>query len=315
MRVFVTGVSGFVGTGLVQYLSASGDYVLFGQTRDVKKTAEKFKNHKIELFDRCSAELFNELAIDSVIHLAGIAHDLSNKFARADYEQVNFQNTKLLFTEFARSNASKFIFQSSIKASVDTSATPVSEENAAVPTSEYGKSKRKAEEFILDYSLPASKHAYILRPCMIHGKGNKGNLNSLYKYVKRGLPYIFGSYANRRSFLSADNLNFVIGEFLSNTFPSGVYHVADDEPLSTNELVTITASVLGRKPRIWNISRTLIDSFAEVGSSFGLPFGDMKRKLTEDLLVSTSKLRTTIRKPLPVRARQGLMETLRSFNK
>ena len=50
------------------------------------------------------------------------------------------------------------------------------------------------------------KKVYILRPCMIHGPGNKGNLNLLYGVVSKGMPWPLGAFENRRSFTSIGNL-------------------------------------------------------------------------------------------------------------
>ena len=73
---------------------------------------------------------------------------------------------------------------------------------------------------------------------MIHGPNNKGNLNLLYSFVKKNIPYPFGSFENKRSFVSIDNLCFVIKELIENKeIPSGVYNISDDQTLSTNELV------------------------------------------------------------------------------
>ena len=80
----------------------------------------------------------------------------------------------------------------------------------------YGESKIAAENYILgrlkaeDGRLKANlydgKDVYILRPCMIHGPGNKGNLNLLYNVVRKGIPWPLGAFENRRSFTSIDNL-------------------------------------------------------------------------------------------------------------
>lgn len=61
------------------------------------------------------------------------------------------------------------------------------------------------------------KQVYILRPCMIHGPGNKGNLNLLYNVVKKGIPWPLGSFENRRSFTSIDNLCYVVEGLLVKT--------------------------------------------------------------------------------------------------
>ena len=261
-----------------------------------------------------SGELLNELAIDCVIHLAGIAHDLSNRYKPEDYYRVNFEGTVSIFQEFVKSKATKFIFLSSIKAAVDTSSVAVTEEVEPNPISDYGKSKLKAEEYIQGCQLQAGKCAYIFRPAMIHGKGNKGNLNLLYKYMKSGLPYIFGAYSNQRSFLTDENLHFVLLKFLQNNYPSGIYHVADDGSLSTNELIKIISTSLHRKPRIWNLPTYLLNPISKTAAFFGLPSERLKGKLTENLVVSNAKLKRTLGQALPLDSKTGLMNTLQSFN-
>ena len=314
MKIFITGVSGFVGSGLVDHLQHATGISLYGHSRNPEGTKLKFKDCKIEIVPHYSAAVFDNLNIDCVIHLAGIAHDLSNKYEPHDYYAVNFEGTKSIFKEFVKSNVKKFIFLSSIKACIDSSAEPVEEGTPANPVSDYGKSKRLAEKFMEQQKLPEGKNVYLFRPCMIHGKGNKGNLNTLYRYVKSGMPYLFGAYSNHRSFLSADNLNFIVREFLENTYASGVYHLADDQPLSTNALIAVISSSLGQKPRIWNIPVSLIDPLSKIGSFFRLPSERLKAKLTESLIVSTAKLKRVLGKPLPVDSKDGLLITLRSFN-
>ncbi len=314
MKIFITGVSGFVGSGLVVHLQYATGISLYGHSRNPEGTKLKFKDCKIEIIPHYSAAVFDDLDIDCVIHLAGIAHDLSNKYEPHDYYAVNFEGTRSVFEAFIKSDAKKFIFLSSIKACVDSSDEPVDEETPANPVSDYGKSKRLAEAFMEQQALSEGKNVYIFRPCMIHGKGNKGNLNALYRYVKSGWPYLFGAYSNHRSFLSDDNLNFIVQEFLENKFPSGVYHLADDQPLSTNELIAVISSSLNRKPRIWNIPVSLIDPLSKLGSFFRLPAERLKQKLTESMMVSTVKLKSVLRKPLPVDSKTGLLNTLGSFN-
>ena len=140
------------------------------------------------------------------------------------------------------------------------------------PITHYGKSKLLAEQYILSKEIPLGKRVYILRPGMIHGPGNKGNLNLLYKIVSRGIPWPLGAYENKRSFCSIDNLCFIIQELIENeNIPSGVYNVADDEPQSTNELISLIAVSQGRKTRIWNLPKSIINSIAKFGNLIKLP--------------------------------------------
>jgi len=314
VKIFITGISGFVGSGLTEYFQQFENIELYGHSRNYASSREKFKGIKIKIVESYSAESLDLLGINCVVHLAGIAHDLGNKFTSDDYYRVNRDGTKQVFNEFVNSKVKKFIFLSSIKACVDSSTLPVTEDCIASPTSHYGKSKRMAEEYLLEQSISDDKSLYIFRPCMIHGKRNKGNLNSLYKYVKSGLPYIFGSYHNERSFLTLDNLNFIISDFVKNSFPSGVYHLSDDEPLSTNELITIISESLDRSPRIWNVPTPLIELPSKIASFIGFPTEKLRQKLTESLVVSSVKLKSVMTKTLPMTTKEGMTHTLQSFH-
>lgn len=305
--VLITGVTGFLGTSLVNHLSSQEGYALFGHTRNPGQAREQFRDYPLEFIKECSREVLDQHNIHTVIHLAGIAHDLSNRYQESDYFAVNFQNTTDVYNAFRESKASKFIFLSSIKAAVDEASAPVGEEVDPVPVSIYGKSKLWAERYILDH-LSQDKYVYILRPCMVHGPGNKGNLNLLYKFVKTGLPYPLGAFQNSRSFLNIDNFNFIIDQLISGNISSGIYHLADEGTLSTRELIEVMSSALGKKQLILNIPPRIVRFL------FGLYDKKKLQKLTEDMVVSNVKLVKSIGKPLPVSIREGIRKTIRSFN-
>ena len=235
--IFVTGASGFVGENLVSFL---GDQV---------SIVKYSKASKINIQE------------EIVIHLGGKAHDLKKVTSEADYYLVNTEFTKRIFDAFLDSNAKVFITLSSVKAVADILNNELTEDHIPNPVTHYGKSKLLAEEYILSKQIPADKRVYILRPCMIHGPGNKGNLNLLYKIVKKGIPWPLGAFKNKRSFCSIDNLCFIIQELIQNeNIPSGVYNVADDESLSTNELINLIADSLEKRPFILNTPKFLINS-------------------------------------------------------
>ncbi|MGD4786433.1 NAD-dependent epimerase/dehydratase family protein, partial [Xanthomonas citri pv. citri] len=121
---------------------------------------------------------------DAIIHLAGKAHDTKNTSEESDYYQINTELTKVLFDKFLQSDIKDFIFFSSVKAAADTVEGVLTEEVEPNPKTPYGDSKIKAEQYLLSQELPSGKRVIIIRPCMIHGKGNKGNLNLLYKVVR-----------------------------------------------------------------------------------------------------------------------------------
>jgi len=297
MKALLTGSSGFVGQNLLAYLSKEIDC------------------------DSITRQDLNALrpallsTADVIIHLAGKAHDLKKVSHSQEYYHVNYELTKNLYDEFLLSNATKFVFISSVKAVADSVDGVLKEDFTPNPQTDYGKSKLMAEEYIMRQPLPQGKSYYILRPCMIHGPGNKGNLNLLYKVVKRGFPYPLALFENKRSFLSVENLCFVINELISrNDIPGGIYHIADDEALSTNEVISILASSLNVKPVLWKVPKGVVTFLARVGDRLRLPLTTERlHKLTESYIVGNQKLKEALNKQLPLTTLQGLKITADSF--
>lgn len=295
MKIAITGATGFVGTNLREYLEPS---------------------HEIQpMHVRHVSGQTIEFNADAIIHLAGKAHDLRKVSHPEAYQEANFELTKQLFDAFLQSTASTFIFMSTVKAVADEVEGVLTEEAKPNPKTPYGIAKQQAERYILSQDLPIGKRIYILRPCMIHGPYNKGNLNALYQLVSKGLPWPLGAFHNQRSFLSIENLCFVIQELLERTsIPSGVYQVADNEPLSTNELIELLASSLGKKSSIWDIPSSWIKRATVLGDYLHLPLNSERlQKLTENYVVSNAKILAAIGKPLPIGSEEGLLKTFESF--
>jgi nucleoside-diphosphate-sugar epimerase len=150
---------------------------------------------------------------------------------------------------------------------------------------------------------------------MIHGPGNKGNLNLLYNVVRRGIPWPLGSFDNRRTFTSIDNLIFVIDGLLTKSVASGIYHMADDEAVSTNELIKLICASLNKNAHIWHINKGIIKLMAKLGDVIHMSLNsDRLNKLTENYVVSNEKIKHALGvNQMPVRAEQGLLKTLNSF--
>ncbi|MCG8309336.1 MAG: NAD-dependent epimerase/dehydratase family protein [Cytophagales bacterium] len=311
-RILITGISGFVGTNLVDYFKSSLDIQLIGHSRDIEKARSRFVD--VEFIPELSADNFNRYHVDTIIHLAGIAHDLSGSYQKEDYHRVNFRQTVELYDEFLLSNADRFVFISSIKAITDHSSEIIDENHNRNPASDYGISKRMAEEYIFNHRKTA-KNLYILNPVMIHGPGNKGNLNLLYKFVKSGLPYPLAAFDNQRSFLSIDNFCFVINEIIHNRLDQGNYLLSDNDSISTAELVKLIGEVTGTNVRFLKIPKYLAFATARMGSVFKAPFNkNTLAKLVEDMKVSNKKLLLNLGEELPVSTREGLLKTIQSFD-
>jgi nucleoside-diphosphate-sugar epimerase len=302
MSILITGSSGFVGQNLVKYLQP-------------KQLELRFVNR--EHLQKLTCDFLVKEEITSVIHLAGKAHDLKKVSSPDDYYRINFELTKRLYDAFLNSDAKQFFFISSVKAAADQVDVVLTEEYLPCPETHYGKSKFLAEQYIQSQLLPEGKSFFILRPCMIHGPGNKGNLNLLYEFVKRGIPYPFADFQNKRSFLSVGNLCFIIYNLLiSNCIESGIYNVSDDEALSTNEVVSILGWSLNIQPRLWKIPKSMVLFFAKAGDLLHLPLtSERLNKLTESYVVSNKKIKHALNQELPITSVEGLKITASSFNR
>jgi len=303
--ILITGSSGFVGTNF--YHAFKNDYVLYGL--DITKKGE-FPIENMYGWD----EMEKLPYVETIIHLAGKAHDTSNTSDPNSYFEINLGLTKRIFDHFLKSDANTFIFFSSVKAVADSVGGEIlTEEAIPEPKTAYGKSKLEAERYILGNSIPEGKKVFILRPCMIHGPGNKGNLNLLYKIVNKGIPWPLGAFGNKRSFVSIDNLTFVIKQLIEKEISAGTYNIADDIPLSTNELIRLIANSAQQKPIIWNLPMGMIYFIARMGDVLHLPLNSERlTKLTESYVVSNDKIKKNLQiEEMPVSTVEGIKHTLK----
>lgn len=306
MNILITGYTGFIGSNLTKSLKG---HTLFGV--DLIENSSVSRHFNWENLDTSTE-------INCIIHLAGKAHDTKNTADALDYTNVNVGLTQKIFQYFLNSRATQFIQFSSVKAVADNVVgKQLTEDDLPDPQTPYGKSKLEAERYILSQYLPGNKKVYVLRPCMIHGPGNKGNLNLLYNLVQKGLPWPLGAFENRRSFTSIDNLTYIISQLIEREIKPGIYQVADDGALSTNELIGLISGSQNRESKIWKLPKKLIGFMAEIGDTLHLPLNSERlKKLTESYVVSNQKIKNALGiDKMPVTAEEGLKKTLESFQK
>ena len=331
MNILITGVHGFVGSNLVKYLSKEntiyGLDIVQPQKDGVKST-----------FSWDALDKPNGLPeIDAIIHLAGKAHDTRNKSNADVYFKVNTGLTQKIFDWYLASpTARKFIFFSTAKAAAECVPDVLYEDVTPTPKGPYGESKIKAEDYIMEAmekqgvshasmasralcdERPANgKEVYIFRPCMIHGPGNKGNLNLLYGVVSKGIPWPLGAFENRRTLTSVENICFAVNGVLTKDVPSGIYNMGDDDALSTNELIEVICQTLGKKAHIWRIPKGVMNGMAKIGVWLHLPLNPLRmQKLTENYVSSNAKIKMALGiDRFPIDAREGLKKTIECFAK
>ena len=200
-----------------------------------------------------------------------------SKIKAEEYILDKFRDYSLEFSRLACSNErTEFDRRDSYKVDSDKgSLREKSEENLNQNHQEFenlridATSKNSKDSELSTDSKPSTlnsqlqtKSVYIFRPCMIHGPGNKGNLNLLYNVVRKGIPWPLGAFENRRTFTSVENICFAVNGVLTKDVPSGIYNMGDDEALSTNELIEEICKSLGKKAHIWKLPKGLMNGVA-----------------------------------------------------
>lgn len=250
--VLVTGSDGFVGRHLVPYLAGHGFRVI-AASRSSATSGENISAAELPdlskpfdwtpLLEQCHA----------VVHLAGIAH---TDAAELLYVAVNHRATEALANAAARLGK-HLVFISSIAAQSGPFADhELTEDDPPQPNSAYGRSKLAAEEAI----RKAGGSFTILRPVVIYGDGEKGNLATIRKIAHLPVPLPFGGLKARRSVLSVDNLNSAtITALLDLRARQQTFIVSDPTPVTLAELIARYRGSFGRPPRLFSVPGVLFE--------------------------------------------------------
>lgn len=294
----IFGSSGFIGKNLVQSLA---------NTCKIDQVSLRENNWQDKLEKS-----------EVLINLIGKAHDHKGTAKEHDFYFANVELAKQVFEAFIKSEAKLLIHISSLAALEEIEAfNPLKEDDKTNPQSWYGKSKRAGEEWLLNQTLPEGKKLIILRPPMVHGPGDKGNLGLLYKLISKGIPYPLASFNNQRSFISIDNFNYFIQEIIKgqDKLASGIYHISDDEPIATNTIISIIKVVENKNVLNLNLPKSLVRLMAKIGDVVPIPLNSIRlKKMTSDLILSNQKIKVALGiNKLPLTAEEGIQKTIKSF--
>lgn len=302
-RVLITGSTGFIGKSLIKHFRDQGYLV---DTLNRSKSAEPLDNQE-------TAYIWNELdeinlsSYQSIVHLAGKAHDTRSSADEKEYDSVNYELAILIFDAWKASGCKTFIFMSTILAVTADEAVELTEDIQGMPESYYGMSKRRAENYMMKH-LPIDRGLYILRPSLVYGSDLKGNFEKLLTFIKQGLPLPLGAIRSKRSYLYIQNLNHVILQLISTMPDNGIYHLADDEQIPLNVLIRQMGELLSRNVINIPLPLFMLNVLAKVGDILKLPYNKgVHDKLTKELLVSNSKIKKALNfEKMPFSFHEGL---------
>lgn len=225
MKLLLTGANGFVGSYFLNIYKDTYTIETFSFVKD------DFKSLQVT-------------STDTVIHLSALVHQMRGASDEA-YEKVNVNQTLELARKAKEAGVKQFIFMSTVKVYGEESNDIYTEVSACNPQDEYGKSKLKAER---ELKKLADEHfiVSIIRTPIVYGKGVKANMKNLVKLIDK-IPILpFGKIKNQRSFVYVGNLCAMI-DCIIQTQKSGIFLAADDEMLSTTQLIELLAQVKDKK--------------------------------------------------------------------
>jgi nucleoside-diphosphate-sugar epimerase len=306
MKILVTGANGFIGRHLVSTLAARGEEVVAVSRYQSTPAPGVEWRLAPELGGGTDwALLLN--GCDAVVHLAGVAHRrvTDGDAYAAELQRVNVDATARLYAAACGNGIKRFIFVSSLAAVTSRSIGLVDGATPARPTNPYGRSKLAAEQALAGREKEGGVPLIVLRPPVIYGVGNPGNMDRIFRLIRSGLPLPFGRLSNRRSFLYVGNLCDAVHKcLLAHSSIAGIYFVSDGRDLSTPELIKLIAGASGRRARLWPFPASLwsmVARFQPDGSA---------AKLVGSLHVDVAPLTNALKWSQPFTPEQGLRATL-----
>ena len=227
--ILLTGATGFVGRHVLDVLNREYE-VRIAHSRAGALVETDFYN------------------VDTVVHLAGVAHGRSRN--SEDFFAVNSEFTMHLAERAKENEVRRFIFLSSI-AVFGRETGNLSEGTIEQPRSAYGESKLKGEKALA--RLQNDRFQVVtLRAPMIYGLDAPGNPLRLQKLIDRCHILPLGDINNRRSFIYVGNLSFLILKLVGSDLV-GTFLVADPSPVSTTDFISYLGRASERRPRLFKL--------------------------------------------------------------
>jgi len=232
---WITGGSGFIGTRLIKTLLEQGLMV-----RNIdKNTSTSFPEITVIQDIRDPSGLKNRMTSgDVVVHLAAEHRD--DVTPTSLYYDVNVTGTRNVLEAMEAAGINSIIFTSTVAVYGLNKIDPA-ETSPTDPFNHYGRSKLQAEELIREWQArDPARCAIILRPCVIFGEGNRGNVYNLLRQISSGKFVMIGNGKNTKSMAYVGNIAAFI-HFLSGHLEAGsrIFNYTDLPDLSTNELIVM----------------------------------------------------------------------------
>lgn len=243
MKIAVIGGSGFVGTKLIDLLKEKDGLSLLNIDKQKSEKYEPITHIANVLNKEALVSLLN--GVDVVVLLAAEHRD--DVTPTSLYYDVNVQGMRNVLFAMQENNVRRIVFTSSVAIYGLDKDNP-DESFPAEPFNHYGKSKWEAEKVLQSwYKDHSDWNINIVRPTVIFGEGNRGNVYNLLAQIASGKFMMIGRGNNEKSMSYIGNVVSFI-EFMIEKLSSGynVYNYVDKPDFTTNDLVNQTSKVLNK---------------------------------------------------------------------
>jgi len=268
-KILITGSTGLIGQALVREVTSKNACYLRLPVRNLdraKMQLAKILNHvgdysQIE-FTECDLTQLIDQDFDrlvsgcqSIIHLAGIVHQA--QATEEEYKLLNVQVTEKLLSAAERNGISTFIFMSSMAVYGPGPYSMIEESAPLLGRTPYAVSKISCEQIL--EKANSVRRVIILRPALVFGAGDKGNLIKLIQAINQGHYFNIGKGQASKSLIFASDLAAAINLCLDK-LPRGVhvFNAANSEPVSMKELTKTISLALAQNGKIPSLPEPLL---------------------------------------------------------
>lgn len=265
MKILVTGATGFVGRYLVNDLSKTDEVIAC-----VREKSSLLPSSVQQIVDNNFFDIAIPKDTDVIVHLAGIAHNKNNSVD--EFKKINVDGTLELARKALEANIKRFIFISSIGVNGNsTHGKAFTEQDTPNPTNDYTKSKYEAEKALAKLFENTNIDLVIIRPPLIYAHDAPGNFSKLLMLIKLGQFLPFGCTHNQRSFISIENLvSFITACIYHDTKINETFLIADDEVISTKQLIQCLSSGMGKSMILLPVPTKLLSTLADATGKVGI---------------------------------------------
>jgi len=317
VRVLVTGAGGFVGQAVCAALLDADHRITAAVRGSSAVIPPGCESVVVGDIDGATAWQDAVDGVDAIVHLAARTHRRDDRDAIADYRRTNVDGSVRLVRAAVAAGVESFLYMSSIKVNgecspVDSSgiAHRFSGDDEPRPVTPYGRSKWEAEQALQEIAAGAAMRLMVLRPPLVYGPGQKGNLLHLMRAVDRGIPLPFADLDNRRSLIDVRNLATAVAlAVAADRAVRGTYTLADVD-LSSADLVQAMAAALGTRARLFPLPRWLLGTMAWLTGRSG-----QLDKITGSLLVDSERIAAALSWAPERSLEQSLRETVAQYRR